>query len=41
MLFINGSYREKNCITILNDLKRNNDEIISISKKRYEILFKM
>lgn len=32
-LFINGSNREQNCYTILKDIKKNNDELISLSHK--------
>ena len=32
-LFICGSNRSKNCNTILNDLKENQDDIISLAKK--------
>lgn len=32
-LFINGSNREKNCYTILKDIKKKNDELISLSNK--------
>ena len=32
-LFINGSNREKNCYTILKDIKNKNDELISLSNK--------
>lgn len=32
-LLINGSNREKNCFNILNDIKQENDELISLAKK--------
>ena len=32
-LFINGSNRERNCFKILNDLKQENDKLISLSNK--------
>ena len=32
-LFINGSNREKNCYTILKDIKKEDDELISLSHK--------
>ena len=32
-LFINGSNREKNCYTILKDIKKEDDELISLSRK--------
>ncbi len=32
-LYINGSNRKKNCYKILNDLKKNDDKLISLSDK--------
>ena len=32
-IYINGSNREKNCFNILNDIKENNEEIISLINK--------
>lgn len=33
MLLINGSHREKNCFNILNDIKNENDVLLSLSNK--------
>lgn len=37
-LFINGSNREQNCYTILKDIKKNDDELISLSHKDLSIV---
>lgn len=35
-LYINGSNRNKNCYTVLNDLKQKNDKLISLANKKIE-----